>query len=145
MPGLWSATIALTAGVVVAGMLLATSLRAEFPLFSEASAERGRDCTTIASARHALDATLQSRLPLRAGDAEAARAVGSAVAAFNARTQDLATPAVEAGLAEVRGRLAVLAQRVQAPASAPKAVPGVDDALADLRDAWTGPIGRVCS
>jgi hypothetical protein len=145
---LWPSVAALAVGSVVAALLLATSLRSEFPLYSEASAERGRDCTTIASARHALDTTLQAHVPLRAGDADAARSIRSAVAAFDARTQDLATPAVETALGPVRGGLDALSDSVQAYAAAPGASladDAVDAAFTRVTQAWKGSIARVCS
>jgi hypothetical protein len=140
--------LALGAGIAASILLLAGALHGEFPLFAEASAERGRDCTTVASARHALDAALESRLPLRTGDADGARAVRSAVAAFDARTSDLATASVAAGIGDVRSSLTTLLQRVQqaaAPGAAPAAASGVEDAVSTVRDAWTGRIARVCS
>jgi len=144
----WPVALALTSGLAVAGLLLAGALQGEFPLFSEASAERGRDCTTIASARHALEATLGAHLPLQPADGDAAREVVSAVAAFDARTSDIATPAVADGLVDVRTRLDALADRVRAvsvPGAAPNTAAAVEDALASVRDAWKGPLGRVCS
>ena len=151
LSALWPPAIALVAGCVVAGLLLSSSLRAEVPLFSEASAERGRDCTAIRSARHALDATLAARLPMPAPDAEAARTVRSAVTAFDARTQDIATPAVEAALNPVRGALDTLSDSIQAYAAAPdgpsavSARRAVDDALSGVTESWQGAIARVCS
>ena len=151
LAALWPAAVALLAGCVVAGLLLSASLRAEFPLFSEASAERGRDCTAITSARHALDATLQARLPMPVPDAESARAVRSAVTAFDARTQDIATPAVEEALNPVRGALDTLSDSIQAYAAAPSgssadsARGAVEDALTGVATSWQGAIGRVCS
>ncbi|WP_431218618.1 transporter [Leifsonia xyli] len=144
---LWPPLTAFALGCGLAVLLLAGALRTEFPLFSEASAERGRDCTAIASARHALDATLQARLPLRKPDAETARAVRSAVAAFDARTQDIATPAVDAALGPVRGELSSLADTVQLSATAPAAMGSgaVDDALARVSESWKGAVARVCS
>lgn len=145
---LWPLVAALVVGCVIAGLLLAASLRNEFPLYSEASAARGRDCTAITSARHALEATLQARLPMRAPDAEAARAIRSAIAAFDARTQDIATPAVDAALGLVRGRLDALSDSVQLFATAPGgsvADHAVQQSLADVTKAWRGPIARVCS
>jgi hypothetical protein len=148
---LWPVAAALIAGCVAAGLLLSLSLRVEFPLFSEASAERGRDCIAITSARHALDATLQARLPVRAPDAGAARAIRSAVTAFDARTQDIATPAVESALNPVRGALDTLSDSVQAYAAAPVGPPSgaageaVQDALARVDESWQGAIARVCS
>ncbi|MGO4300958.1 transporter [Leifsonia sp. RAF41] len=139
---------ALVAGCIVASLLLAVSLRTEFPLFSEASAARGRDCTTIASARHALDAALEAQLSLRVRDADAPRSIRSAIAAFGARTQDLATPSVETALSPVRRELNTLADSVQvsgATPDAPVADAAVDDAFARLAQAWQGPIARVCS
>lgn len=147
-PSLWPVLTALAAGIVVASLLLATSLRTEFPLFSEASAERGRDCTQIASARHALDAALQAHAPLRAQDADAARSIRSAVAAFDARTEDLATPAVATALGPVRGGLDALSGSVQAYAAAPGAFladDAVQHALTRVAQAWKGSIARVCS
>ncbi|MGH1549297.1 transporter [Leifsonia poae] len=147
----WPAAAALVAGCVVAGLLLSASLRTEFPLFSEASAERGRDCTTIRSARHALEATLQERLPMAAPDVESARAIRSAVTAFDARTQDIATPAVESALSPVRGALDRLSDSIQAYAAAPAgayagAARGtVEDALSGVSESWQGAIARVCS
>ncbi|MFP3466154.1 transporter [Leifsonia sp. SIMBA_070] len=149
----WPALIGLAVGCVTAALLLGTAVRTEFPLFSEASAERGRDCAAIASARHALDATLQARLPLRAPDADSARAIRSAVAAFDARTQDLATDSVVAALDPVRGSLDALSDSVSVYAAVPPA-PGsasssadnaVENASAAVRTAWQGAIARVCS
>lgn len=139
--------LALTMGCVAAVLLLGSALRTEFPLFSEASAERGRDCIRIASAHHALDATLQARLPLTAPDAETARAVRSAVAAFDARTQDLATDSVASALGPVRGALSALSDGVQVAAAAPDAASddAIQHALAGVGDAWRGAIARVCS
>ena len=138
---------ALAAGCVVATLLLSVSVRAEFPLYSEASAERGRDCIAIRSARHALDATLEAHLPLRPGDADAARAIRSAVAAFDARTQDIATPAVETALGPVRGSLDTLADSVQgyaASAGASRTGGAADAAFAQVTESWKGAIARVC-
>lgn len=144
---LWSMLTALAAGCVVAVLLLSASARAEFPLYSEASAERGRDCIAIRSARHALDATLEEHLPLRLGDADAARAIRSAVAAFDARTQDIATPAVETALSPVRGSLDTLADSVQgyaASAGASRTGGAADAAFAQVTESWKGAIARVC-
>ncbi|MGN7798049.1 transporter [Leifsonia sp. 22587] len=140
---------ALVAGCVAACLLLNAALGMEFPLFSEASAERGRDCTAIASARHALDATLQARLPLRAPDAEAAQAIRSAVAAFRARTEDLATDSVVTALGPVRGSLSALSDSVSAYAAAPSASMADDTMVEQASDAvhqaWQGSIARVCA
>ena len=146
--GLRSGALALSGGVVAATLVLSVALQSEFPLFAEASAARGRDCIAIASARHALDAALDARLPLRPADPDGARAVLSAIAAFQARTSDLATESASDGLAEVRGSLAELAGRVQAaslPGSRQAAADGVETALGSLRHAWRGTISRVCS
>ncbi|MEV8212619.1 transporter [Leifsonia sp. NPDC077715] len=151
LAGLWPAAAAVVAGCVVAGLLLSASLRTEFPLFSEASAERGRDCTAIRSARHALDETLQARLPMAAPDVESARAIRSAVTAFDARTQDIATPAVESALSPVRGALDRLSDSIQVYAAAPaqastdSARAAVEDALTGVAESWQGAIARVCS
>lgn len=144
----WPMLAALVAGSVVAVLILAASLRSEFPLYSEASAARGRDCATIASARHALDASLNAHLPLRAGDADTARAIGSAVAAFGARTQDLATPAVDAALQPVRGGLDALSDGVRTYTATPHSSTSkqaVEAAFAGVAEAWKGSIARVCS
>jgi len=146
--GLRSGALALSGGVVAATLLLSVALQSEFPLFAEASAARGRDCIVIASARHALDAALDARLPLRPADPDAARAVLSAIAAFQARTSDLATESVADGLADVRGSLSELAARVQAasvPGSQQGASDEVETALVSVRNAWRGTIARVCS
>ncbi|MGO4534507.1 transporter [Leifsonia sp. 2MCAF36] len=144
----WPALTALGVGCVVATLILAAALQSEFPLFSEASAARGRDCTKIASARHALDAALGAHLPLRSRDADAARAIRSAVAAFDARTQDLATPAVQSALGPIRGGLHTLSDSVQAYAAAPSASladDAVEEANSQVTQAWRGAIARVCS
>jgi len=144
----WPMLAALLAGSLVAALILAASLRSEFPLYSEASAARGRDCTKIASARHALDAALEAHLPLREQDADAARAIRSAVAAFAARTQDLATPAVGQALDPVRGGLDALTDGVRTYAAVPRtaaADDAVDAAFTRVTEAWKGPIERVCS
>ncbi|ANF31394.1 hypothetical protein A0130_06685 [Leifsonia xyli] len=134
LAALWPGAAAIVTGCVVAGLLLSASLRTEFPLFSEASAERGRDCTTIRSARHALEATLQARLPMPAPDVESARAIRSAVTAFDARTQDIATPAVESALNPVRGALDTLSDSIQAYAAAPAGA-SADSARGAVEDA----------
>ncbi|MEN0083326.1 MAG: transporter [Leifsonia sp.] len=147
-PALRSGALALAAGIVAATLVLSVALQSEFPLFAEASAARGRDCTVVASARHALDAALDARLPPRPADRDAARAVLSAIAAFDARTSDLATDSVADGLADVRGSLSELAGRVQAasvPGSQQAAADGVEAALGSVRHAWRGTIARVCS
>ncbi|WP_374009788.1 transporter [Leifsonia sp. LS-T14] len=144
----WPVLAALVAGSVVAVLILAASLRSEFPLYSEASAARGRDCATIASARHALDAALEAHLPLRAEDADAVRDIRSAVAAFAARTQDLATPAVDSALNPVRGGLDALSDSVLRYAASPYSTSAdatVDAAFQGVREAWKGSIARVCS
>jgi hypothetical protein len=148
VPGLRSGMLALGVGVLAAVLLLSGALQTEFPLFAEASAARGRDCATVASARHALDAALEARLPLGAVDADDVRAVRSAIAAFDARTADLATGSVADGLVDVQQGLTELAQRVQAasvPGSSPKAAAAVEEAMATVRHAWKGSIARVCA
>lgn len=148
VPGLRSGILALAGGITAAALLLSGALHAEYPLFAEASAARGRDCSAIASARHALDAALEAGLPIRPADADDAREVRSSIATFDARTSDLVTPSVAVGLADVRGRLSELAGRVQAasaPGAPPEAAAGVETALAALRHAWKGRIARVCS
>jgi hypothetical protein len=146
-----TALAGLVAGCVAAAVLLGAALSTEFPLFSEASAERGRDCTAIASARHALDAELQAHLPAPSLDAETARGIRSAVAAFEARTQDLATPSVVGALVPVRTQLDRLSDTVAASVGAPAAASAatsagetVTDAYAAAREAWGGAIARVC-
>lgn len=148
MSGVRSGALALGVGVMAAVLLLSAALQAEFPLFAEASAARGRDCATVASARHALDAALDARLPLRVPDGDGLRALRSAIAAFDARTSDLDTAAVADGLAGVHEGLSELAQRVQAasaPGSSPRAAEAVEAALENVRHAWKGSIARVCS
>jgi hypothetical protein len=145
---LWPVLTALAAGCVVAAVLLSATAHAEFPLYSEASAERGRDCSDIQSARHALDGTLEAHLPLRPGDADAARAIRSAVAAFDARTQDIATPAVETALGPVRGSLDALGDSVQgyaAAAGTSRTGRAADAAFAQVTESWKGAIARVCN
>lgn len=148
MTGLRSGALALAGGVVAATLVLSVALQSEFPLFAEASAARGRDCIVIASARHALDAALDARLPLRPADPDGARAVLSAIAAFDARTSDLGTESAADGLADVRGSLSELAGRVQAASatgSQQAAADAVEEALGSVRHAWRGTIARVCS
>lgn len=145
---LWPGAAALALGCAAAAALLAVAAGAEFPLFAEASAERGRDCTAIRSARHALDAELDAHLAaLGAHPVEAGSAIQEAVTAFRAATRDIATDAVERALDPVDRRLDELQGAVGGEAFARDpgaALAGANAAAARLREAWAGPLDRVC-
>ncbi len=135
-------------GCVAAVAMLGVAAASEFPLFSEASAERGRDCTTIRSARHALDAALDAHLAaLGAHPVEAGSAIQEAVTTFRADTSDIATDAVERALDPVDRRLDDLQGAVGGHAFAGDpgaALADANRAAADLRESWDGPLARVC-
>ena len=140
---------ALALGCLAAILILATALHTEFPLFSEASAARGRDCATIRSARHALEPALELRLDaLAAHPVEAGSGIRHAVDAFRASTADIATPAVSDALSPVDGDLERLADAVDGAAMVDDPVHAVQsarDAMADLQDSWGGALARVCA
>ncbi|MDR6613927.1 transporter [Leifsonia sp. 1010] len=145
---LWPGATALTLGCVAAIAMLAVAAGTEFPLFSEASAERGRDCTTIRSARHALDAALDAHLAaLGAHPVEAGSAIQDAVTRFRAETSDIATDAVARALDPVDRTLDDLRGAVDGRALARDpgaALAAANGAAAELRGAWDGPLARVC-
>ena len=145
---LWPGAAALMLGCIAAVAMLGVATASEFPLFSEASAERGRDCTTIRSARHALDAALDAHLAaLAAHPVEAGSAIQEAVTTFRAETSDIATDAVARALDPVDRRLDELQGTVDGQAFAgdpAAALAGANRAAAEVRDAWSGPLARVC-
>lgn len=146
---LWWWLGALALGCLAAILILATALHTEFPLFSEASAARGRDCATIRSARHALEPALELHLDaLAAHPVEAGSGIRHAVDAFRASTADIATPAVSGALSPVQGDLERLADAVDGAAMVDDPVHAVQsarDAMADLQDSWGGALARVCA
>ncbi|SEI12747.1 MULTISPECIES: hypothetical protein [unclassified Leifsonia] len=146
---LWWWLGALALGCLAAILILATALHTEFPLFSEASAARGRDCATIRSARHALEPALELQLDaLAAHPVEAGSGIRHAVDAFRASTADIATPAVSGALSPVQGDLERLADAVDGAAMVDDPVHAVQsarDAMADLQDSWGGALARVCA
>ena len=145
---LWPGAAALALGCVAAVAALGVAAGSEFPLFSEASAERGRDCTTIRSARHALDAALDAHLPaLGPHPVEAGSAIQGAVTSFRARTSDIATGAVARALDPVDHSLDELQDAVDGRAFARDpgaALADASTAAARLREAWDGPLARLC-
>lgn len=145
---LWPGAAALTLGCVAAIAMLAIAAGSEFPLFSEASAERGRDCTAVRSARHALDAALDAHVAaLGAHPVEAGTAIQEAVTSFRAATSDIATDAVARALTPVDRSLEGLQGAVDGEAFAddPRgALADANAAVAELRSGWSGPLARVC-
>ncbi|MFF9565440.1 transporter [Leifsonia sp. NPDC014704] len=145
---LWPGATALTFGCVAAIAMLGIAAGTEFPLFSEASAERGRDCTTIRSARHALDAALDAHLAaLGAHPVEAGSAIQDAVTRFRAETSDIATDAVARALDPVDRTLDELRGAVDGRTFARDpgaALAAANAAAVQLRGSWDGPLARVC-
>lgn len=146
---LWWWLGALALGCLAAILILAMALHTEFPLFSEASAARGRDCATIRSARHALEPALEFHLEaLAAHPVEAGSGIRHAVDAFRASTADIATPAVSDALSAVDGNLERLADAVDGAAMVDDpahAIRSAHEAMADLEDSWGGALSRVCA
>ena len=145
----WWCLGALALGCLAAILILAMALHTEFPLFSEASAARGRDCATIRSARHALEPALELHLDaLAAHPVESGSGIRHAVDAFRASTADIATPAVSDALSPVDADLERLADAVDGAAMVDDpahAVRSAREAMADLQDSWGGALARVCA
>jgi hypothetical protein len=151
----WHVAVAVAAGLAVAALILVAALSARPALFSEASAERGRDCATVASARHGLEAGVEAAL--RADTAPSAQTVTLIHAAtnrFRAATDDLATKAVVDAMTPIHVRVDGLDAAV-APVSTPAAdldpeavrestATRVRLAADDLRLQWDGRLGQIC-
>lgn len=146
---MWWPLGGLALGCLAAILILVMALHTEFPLFSEASAARGRDCATIRSARHALEPALQLHLgALTAHPVEAGSGIRHAVDTFRASTADIATPAVSDALSAVDGNLERLATAVDGAAMVDdpgQAVRDAHAAMADVEDSWGGALARVCA
>lgn len=146
---LWPAFAALALGCLAAIVILSIALQSEFPLFSEASAARGRDCATIRSARNVLDRELEWQLAaVSAHPVEASQSVQDAVAAFRVETRDLETASVATALGEVDRRLDALTSAVDGTgtdAAGTDAATEATRADRELQVAWQGAIARVCS
>jgi len=146
---LWPVLTALALGCLAAVVILALALQTEFPLFSEASAARGRDCATIRSARHALDRQLELELvAVSAHPIEAGQGVQDAVAGFHAATRDLGTPSVARALGDVDRRLDALTSVVNGTgtdSAGTDTAAEVARANGEVQVSWEGAIARVCS